>query len=280
MTVLREQDREALLKLLSDDDATVLHLLEEKFREMGAEGRLFLEGAAQKAGAAQRGARWMLRALSEHEAQEDFSRFCATAGESMDLETGCWLLSRTRYPDLNQPAYAARLDEWTRELRARLTGRETPRAAVEVCNRHIFQTLGFRGNREDYYDPDNSYLNRVLDRRLGIPISLGVLYLALTRRLRLPVYGVNLPGHFVLACRTKAGPFFIDVFNGGRILKETDCRDYCEQLGLEFRAESLSVASPRRILLRMCHNLRAIYATSDEARAQQFDRFIALLSRV
>ena len=288
MSMLRESDREALLKLLADDDATVLRLLGEQFTDMGAVGRAFLESVAGgTATEAKRGAKRILRTMSEQEAQEAFARFCATAGspssergKTADLEAGCWLLARTRYPELDQPAYEVRLDELARELRERLTGRETPRATIEVCNRHLFQTLGFRGNKQDYYDPDNSYLNRVLDRRLGIPISLGALYLALARRLRLPLHGVNLPGHFVLAWRSHAARFFVDPFNDGRLLTEADCREYCEQMGLEFQPQSLAIASSRRILLRMCHNLRAIYAASDEVRASQLDRFIALLSQV
>ena len=281
MSALREADRQALLKLLADDDATVLRLLEEKFSGMGADGREFLESVAgTPAAAAQRGAKGILQTMRERETHEAFASFCARCGETgVDLDTGCWLLARTRYPDMDQPAYEARLNEMARELRERLTGRETPRATIEVCNRHLYQTLGFRGNKQDYYDPDNSYFNRVLDRRLGIPISLGVLYLALARRLRLPLQGVSLPGHFVLAWRSDAAQFFVDAFNGGRLLTEADCRAYCEQLGLAFRPQLLAAASAREILLRMCNNLRTIYEASDEARAGQFDRFIALLSR-
>jgi regulator of sirC expression with transglutaminase-like and TPR domain len=280
MSTLRETDQRALLRLLADEDATVLRLLGEQFSDMGTDGRAFLESVASGSTVeARRGAQRVLRAIREQESQESFARFCATAGQSMDLEAGCWLLARTRYPELNQPAYEVRLDELARELRERLTGRETPRATVEVCNRHLFQTLGFRGNKEDYYDPDNSYLNRVLDRRLGIPISLGALYLALARRLRLPLRGVNLPGHFVLVWRSHAARFFVDPFNEGRLLSETDCREYCAQMGVEFGPETVSIASSRRVLLRMCNNLRAIYAASDGARAEQLDRFIALLSQ-
>lgn len=280
MSVLRDGDRLALVKLLADDDASVLRLLEEKFGQMGPEGRSFLESVAHGSDLeARRGAEGILRTLREREAHEHFARFCATTGSTADLEAGSWLLARTRYPELDEAAYVARLDELARELRERLTGRETPRATIEVCNRHLFHTLGFRGNKDDYYDPDNSYLNRVLDRRLGIPISLSVLYLALARRLRLPVYGVNLPGHFILGCQSTRGRLFVDPFNEGRFLTERDCRQYCVQMGLEFRRDSLSIASPRQILLRTCQNLRAIYATGDEGRAEQFGRFIALLSR-
>lgn len=279
MGTLRDNDRLALLKLLADDDATVLRLLEEQFTDMGTDARAFLESVAGgTASDAKRGAQWILRTMREREAHEAFAQFCATCGSTADLEAGCWLLARTRYPELNQAAYEVRLDELARELRERLTGRETPRATIEVCNRHLYQTLGFRGNKQDYYDPDNSYLNRVLDRRLGIPISLGALYLALARRLRLPLYGVNLPGHFVLMWRSHAARFLIDPFNEGRLVTEANCREHFDQMGVEFTSQSLAIASSRRILLRMCRNLRAIYAASDETRAGQLDRFIALLA--
>ncbi len=280
MSALRDADRQALLKLLADDDATVLHLLGEKFHEMGNEGRTFLEAVAQDAASnARRGAQSILQTLREREAHEAFADFCSATDRSTDLEAGCWLLARTRYPDLDHRAYEARLDGLARELRERLTGRETPRATIEVCNRHLFRTLGFRGNKQDYSDPDNTYLNRVLDRRLGIPISLGALYLALARRLRLPVQGVNLPGHFVLTWRVHDGGFYIDPFNGGRLLSAADCREYCEQMGFAFQPKSLAIASSRQILLRMCNNLRAIYAASDEPRTEQIEQFIGLLSR-
>jgi regulator of sirC expression with transglutaminase-like and TPR domain len=280
MSVLREADRLALVKLLADEDATVLRLLEERFAVMGPDGQAFLRDILNGPDAdARRGAQSILQSLREREASEGFCRFAATCSAPSDLETGFWLLAKTRYPDLDANAYHARLDELALELRARLTGRETPRATVEVINRHLFLTLGFRGNKRDYYDPDNSYLNRVLDRRVGIPISLSVLYLLLGRRLKLPITSVNLPGHFVLQWQSHKLRFFIDPFNEGRLLSEEDCREYCDQIGLKFSPQSLDEASTRQILARACNNLQAIYAESDPVRARQFDRFIALLTR-
>lgn len=279
MPLLREADRLALVKLLADEDATVLRLLEERFAVMGPDGQAFLRDILNGPNPdARRGAESILQSLRERDAAEAFCRFAATCNEPTDLETGCWLLAKTRYPDVEESAYHARLDELALELRARLTGRETPRATVEVINRHLFLTLGFRGNKRDYYDPDNSYLNRVLDRRLGIPISLSVLYLLLGRRLKLPLSSVNLPGHFVLQWQSHKLRFFIDPFNEGRLLSEKDCREYCDQIGLKFTSHSLDEASTRQILTRMCNNLQSIYAESDPPRAKQFDRFIALLT--
>jgi regulator of sirC expression with transglutaminase-like and TPR domain len=281
MATLRETDRQALVKLLSDDDATVLQLLEEKFLEMGPDGLAFLETVATDAAPdARRGARHILHTIRERDVFETFARFCATCGSAFDLEAGCWLLAKTRYPELDTVAYQARLDQMARELKERLTGRESPRATIEVCNRYFFRRLGFRGNEEDYYDPDNSYLNRVLDRRLGIPISLSAVYLLIGRRLGLPLHGVSMPGHFLLKWRATSGEFFIDAFNEGQVLHAEDCKEMCAQMGQGFKPEHLAAATARQILLRMCRNLQAIYVERDEARAEQFGRFIALLAHV
>lgn len=279
MATLRDTDRQALVKLLSDDDATVLQLLEEKFLEMGPDGLAFLETVARDAAPdARRGARRILLTISERDVLETFARFCATCGSAFDLEAGCWLLAKTRYPDLDTAAYQARLDQMARELKERLTGRETPRATIEVCNRYFFRRLGFRGNEEDYYDPDNSYLNRVLDRRLGIPISLSAVYLLIGRRLGLPLQGINMPGHFLLKWRSSTGEFYVDAFNEGQVLRVEDCKEMCEQMGQGFKPAHLATATPRQVLWRMCRNLQAIYVERDEARAEQFGKFVALLS--
>jgi regulator of sirC expression with transglutaminase-like and TPR domain len=279
VSVLREADRVALVKLLSDDDTTVLRLLEESFMEMGPDGRSFLRSVMQEAGpGARKGARQILVSLLERDGYEAFARFCATCNDSFDLEPGCWLLAKTRYPELDETPYHVRLDEMAHELKERLTGRESPRATIEVCNRYFFRRLGFRGNEDDYYDPDNSYLNRVLDRRLGIPISLSVVFLLVGRRLGFPLQGVNLPGQFLLKWESRQQEFFIDPFNEGQLLAEKDCRDLCEQLGYGFNPAYLTAATSRQILLRMCRNLHAAYAERDSARAEQLSRFIALLA--
>jgi regulator of sirC expression with transglutaminase-like and TPR domain len=280
MNGLRNTDRLALQKLLGDDDPHVLDLLEEKFSQMGPDGLVFLETTASGTDAdAARGAQQILQTIRRRLAWESFATFCATCGSQFDLEAACWLLAKTRYPDLDETPYRARLDQMARELKERLTSRETPRATVEVCSRYLFRTLGFGGNRKDYYDPDNSYLNRLLDRRLGIAISLSVMYLLIGQRLNLPLLGVGMPGHFLLKWQSATAQFFIDSFNEGHILNEEDCKHVCDNMGYPFSPATLAPVTPRQILLRMCHNLHAIYADTDPKRAEQFGRFVALLSR-
>jgi regulator of sirC expression with transglutaminase-like and TPR domain len=281
MKALREPERLALAKLLADEDPRTLELLQKTLAERGKEGITILESVVHRGEpTAQRNAAQILRVLRETAAWEALSRFCATCGSHFDIEEACWLVARTRYPEFDEAAYRARINQMAQELRERLTGRETPRATIEVCNHYLFRTLGFRGNRQDYYDPDNSYLNRVLDRRLGIPISLSVLYLLLARRLRLPLIGINMPAHFLLKWQSDTTSFYFDPFHEGELLNEADCRELCKRMGVEFNPLFLSPTTPQIILLRMCNNLQVIYAEREPARAEQFARFAAVLSRL
>jgi regulator of sirC expression with transglutaminase-like and TPR domain len=281
MKALREPERLALAKLLADEDPRTLQLLQEKLAERGPEGITILESVAHEGEpTARRNATQILRILRESAAWEALAQFCATCGSHFDIEEACWLVARTRYPEFDEPAYRTRIDQMAQELRKRLTGRETPRATIEVCNHYLFRMLGFQGNRQDYYDPDNSYLNRVLDRRLGIPISLSVLYLLLARRLRLPLIGINMPAHFLLKWQSDTTNFYFDPFHEGELLDETDCRELCQRMGVEFNPVFLSPTTPQIILLRMCNNLQVIYADREPARAEQFARFAAVLSRL
>ena len=153
MRALRDPDRKALAKLLADQDPRQLQLVQEQLAERGAEGITFLESVVLDGEpAAQRNAQQMLRVLRETAAWEALAKFCATCGSHFDLEVACWLVAKTRYPEMDEVAYRTRLDEMAQELRKRLTGRETPRSTIEVCNHYLFRTLGFRGNRQDYYD--------------------------------------------------------------------------------------------------------------------------------
>ena len=281
MKDLREPDRKALARLLADEDPRTLQLLQESLAGRGEEGLLFLESVVRDGDpTAQRNATQILRVLRETAAWEDLAQFCKTCGSHFDLEVASWLVAKTRYPEFDKAAYRTRIDEMAQELRKRLTGRETPRSTIEVCNHYLFRTLGFRGNRQDYYDPDNSYLNRVLDRRLGIPISLSVLYLLLARRLHLPLIGINMPAHFLLKWQSATACFFFDPFHEGELLDEADCQELCKRLGVTFNPMFLTPTTPQIILLRMCNNLQAIYADREPARAEQFGRFAAMLSRI
>jgi regulator of sirC expression with transglutaminase-like and TPR domain len=177
-----------------------------------------------------------------------------------DVLEGAFRIARAEYPDLDVAAYRARIEEFGRRARARAGGKG--RRALARVNEYFFGDLGFRGNEEEYYDPRNSYLNEVIDRRLGIPITLSVLYCEVARRAGLSAYGVGFPGHFLVKCLFRDGEAILDCFRG-RVLTHEDCQELLDSMGGEprvlFSEELLAIASPREILSRMLNNLRRIH---------------------
>jgi regulator of sirC expression with transglutaminase-like and TPR domain len=198
--------------------------------------------------------------------------FVGTAGLG-DLARAALAFARIEYPALDASPYLARLDEMGDQLRQRLealnrAGRLTPASRVALVGHYLFGERGLAGNRLDYYDPRNSCLNDVLDRGLGIPISLGVVYMEVARRAGFRVEGVNFPGHFLLTCSGDddapdlGDALVIDPFNRGVLMSEQDCRDLLESLSgdeITFDRALLVPASAREILVRMITNLKRVY---------------------
>ena len=190
------------------------------------------------------------------------------------------LLAKTQYPQINLEGYRAILDDFACELRARLQTIRDPKEILGTVNDYLFHELGFTGNEKNYYDPENSYLNRVIDRRTGNPINLSLLYMLLARRLRLPVTGIGLPGHFICRHQSSAAEIFIDAFNGGKFLSKADCVQYLAHANYSLRDDCLAPVSSRRMLLRICGNLHQTYLqlqrTEETTRIQ---RYLVALAR-
>jgi regulator of sirC expression with transglutaminase-like and TPR domain len=187
--------------------------------------------------------------------------------EAIDLAQAALLIARDEYPDLQVGHYLTVLDRMAEEMRARMRGGEGPTSLIAHLNRYLFDDLGFRGNLADYDDPRNSYLNDVLDRRVGIPISLSAIYMEVGRRCGIPLAGVSFPGHFLVRYAGSASPdeLLIDPFHRGALLTPAECgRRLEEQFGgrIPFRPEMLRRARNREILERMLNNLRRLFVGS------------------
>ena len=145
-------------------------------------------------------------------------------------------------------------------------------------NRTLFRKERFRGNWDNYFDPQNSYLNCVLDRRLGIPISLSVLYLLVARRLKIPVQGVGIPGHFMLKYLDQETELYVDPFNDGRFMSRAECIQSIVEAGYPYQADFMEGVGPREILARMLRNLILIYVDRQEITLERIlTRFLNLL---
>jgi regulator of sirC expression with transglutaminase-like and TPR domain len=190
--------------------------------------------------------------------------------ESIPLAAAALAIARMEYPDLDADHYLARLDEIAEQVRTRMRKNPTARESIALLNQVLFQEEGLRGNREDFYDPRNSFLNDVLDRKLGIPITLSVVYLEVARRAGFPVAGVGMPGHFLLKhYDVVAGEIFIDAFDRGRILGPDDCQQRLDEVyggQVDMRAEYLQPVTHREVLGRMLNNLRQIYLRQQNGR--------------
>lgn len=195
--------------------------------------------------------------------KENFAKEIAKAEPELNLARAALLLAGHITQSRETPTYyLTLLDDMARALQPTIDPASPPLAALESLNHYLFTELGFYGNRENYYDPNNSFLNQVLELRTGIPISLSVIYLELGWRLGLPLQGVGMPGHFIVSYKLPDDTIYVDVFNSGRILSEDDCLALSTALVTNravFRQNYLLPVTKKTILFRMLMNLKQIY---------------------
>jgi len=201
------------------------------------------------------------------------------------LARACLMIARDAYPSLDVERYVAEIDGLALRLRARLES-QSIEARIVALNEFLFEDLGYWGNTEDYYDPRNSYLNEVIDRRTGIPITLSILYMEVGRRIGLPLEGVSFPGHFLVRLRLAGGTLVLDPFAGGAPQSEDELRERLKRVIPEGAAQEVPVgelpldqflepASNRQILARLLRNLKAIYRETDKP-----ERLLDVLNRM
>jgi regulator of sirC expression with transglutaminase-like and TPR domain len=222
----------------------------------------------------------LLDLFAREDADTEFLRFCLTQGEEFDLETGAFLLAKTTLAQTNVQAYSALLDHFASELRLQLRAKNSGAENLAIINDCVFDQLGFSGNEENYYDPANSYLPEVIDRRSGNPISLCSIYMFIGKRLQLPIIGIGLPGHFVCRYQSTTEEYYIDAFNRGKLLTKNDCIKFLVKTNHTLQEGYLLPMSPRRILMRMCANLHQIYTELKYPQeTERFQRYLVALAK-
>jgi len=204
-------------------------------------------------------------------ARQLFAQEARQPERDLDLARAALLVAKEQYPGLAVEQYLARLDQLAEEVKDRLADETAPLVVLEELTRTLYQRHSFRGNRDAYYDPRNSFLNDVLDRRVGIPLTLGIVLLEVGWRLRLPLEGVNFPHHFLVRFQGDAMALLIDPFDAGRARYEDQAQDLLDRVyGGKVRLQEsfLRRASKRDTLVRLLNNLKGIFLNSgDHARA-------------
>jgi regulator of sirC expression with transglutaminase-like and TPR domain len=212
--------------------------------------------------------------LDPTNARDRFAEILNLADDQISLAEAALCIAAEEYPRLDVSLYLERLSDFAELASERVANQfETasgPGRIIQALNDTLFDDLGFHGNRDNYYDPRNSYLNEVIDRRAGIPITLSVVYIDVATRIGFPVEGVNLPGHFIVSHTAESGVIYIDAFNNGRLLGVAGCDELLKEVTggrAELTAEHLAPATARQILARMLSNLLSIYSKGDHRRA-------------
>jgi len=217
---------------------------------------------------------------------ERFAEMLSREDGKIELASACLQIAEDAYPGLDVDGYVGEIERFAKRLRARLAPDAAAEDRVIALNEFLFDDLGFSGNVDNYYDPRNSYLNEVLDRRTGIPITLAVLYMEIGRRIGLPLEGVSFPGHFLVRLPLRGGTLVLDPFSGGVPQSEGELRERLKRVIPREAAGGVPVAelpldqflepaSNRQILARVLRNLKGVYREKDHP-----ERLLEVLNRM
>lgn len=280
MRRLTGDDIQALIRLMGDTDPHTSGLARERLLHADVEDVLpHLSKAVADPDAIIRGrSRLFLEELRLNDLTKRWRKLASDP--TFDLEAGVLLLARYRYPETDMTPYSRWLDDMAVNVANDLPADLEMYRTIGVLNKHLFARTGLRGDAVRYYDPDNSCLNRVIDRKRGNPIALSVIYILVAQRLSLPVRGVGMPGHFIVKYEDGDDETWIDPFHQGRLLSRADCVRQIRRSGYPYRKQLLQPVPDRAILLRMLSNLQRIYAETEQvSQAEQIKIFQEIIAR-
>lgn len=255
-----------LIQLLTDRDDFVREKVRLQLVELGEDTLPFLEIAVRGGDVSLRvQAQKVINAIFPKKLGEKFRQLAQKGlGRDVDLETGILLIMEFGYPDFDPEACRENIDSLAHRLKQNLDPDANPSQTVSVLTHLLFQQEKFKGNQADYLNPDNTYLNKVLENKTGLPITLSALCVLVAGRLGLPIVGVGLPGHYIAKYNLPENAIYFDPFHQGRLLTRKDCIQIVEQFGQSFEEYFLSQATHRETLIRMMNNLVQVYQSSNE----------------
>ncbi len=220
----------------------------------------------------------MTEEFSQHySSYQAFEELVIGENTAIDMAKAALLIATIEYPHLEVEQCLARLDALARRVRvilglplidSHIPEEMTPLMVIDAINKVLFEEELFHGNESDYYNPNNSFLNKVLDDRVGIPISLSLLYIEVGKRVGLQIEGVGLPFHFVVCCTLPTEILYIDPFERGLLLSEQDCRERIRRMShnklTRLPHHFFEPVKPKQLLVRMLGNLKSIYLNKED----------------
>ncbi len=210
--------------------------------------------------------------------RDRFADCVATPEAELDLANAALWLAAEEYPEIDPQVYLGRLESLAERVRVAWGRRPGTVAALDALRSVLVEEENFGGNTHDYYDPRNSFLNEVMDRRVGIPITLSVVWIVVAQRAGIPIEGVDLPGHFLVRLLDRQRPVLVDPFCGGMLMSTQDCEERLRRMHADetrLSSDHVVAAGPKQILVRMLNNLRLIYLENED-----YARALAVVDRL
>lgn len=274
---LADKEIKIIIDLLSDEDADIVASMRHKLFELGEEAVQDILNATAPNSRVHKEASRVLMRFREPSLEERFRNLNVDENGDIDLEEGAFTLARFAYPDLDVGSYKSRLGHMAFELAPQVAPDDHPIRVIRTINHYLFDAQKFRAPLR--YDPDDTFLNRVLDRKRGWPITLSAIYLILGQRIDLPLVGVAMPKHYIVKYSAPSGQeIFIDPYNHGQVLTPNECAD---MIGEKLTEDLLPEATNRFTLFRMMNNLKHTYLSLDQSKnARRIDGLIQILQDV
>lgn len=263
---------ESLIYLLDDPDPTVQSGVKNRFKELGEHAVPLLDQFRSESvkDSEKKSINEVLYYITIESLFEDFSELIEFGIKSRaDLEDALLLLARFGNPTLRTGEYRRKLDALSAQISSKVANTPSVTEKMQIILHFVFRELRFRGDADKYHNLDNAYLDRVIDRRKGLPIMLSMIVVFIAQRLGLPFYGVNMPIHFMLLYETHNQQILIDPFDGGTIVTYNQCFYFLKKNGIDPRPEHLQKADYREVLLRTIRNLINSYSKVNETRKME-----------
>lgn len=254
--------REAIVRLLEDGDPDTVRMVKDQLVQAGCDARDELMSLCDMGDTeAALHAKEILSIIADREAEDEFTLLCHFFGDHNDLERANWMLAKALQPRTDFRALETKVNAWGRQFLVKSSGAVSSRERVILLSKFMSDELGFRGNTDDYYSERNCLMSSVIETRMGIPITLTLLYKMVAARAGMCVAGINLPGHFI----ARHGDLYFDPFHRGKILTKADCAAILAKQQLALHDGHLEDATSRQILVRVLANLLYVFDLHREA---------------
>ncbi|HMB40496.1 MAG TPA: transglutaminase-like domain-containing protein [Balneolaceae bacterium] len=260
-----KKEIESLIYLLDDPDPEVQTGVQKRFKEIGEHAVPLLDQYRSETirNSEKESISEIIYQITFNNVLDEFSDILEQGvSNRRQLEYALLTLSKFGNPTLRVQEYQKKLDKLSSQIGSEIAYTPSITEKMQILLQYVFRELRFRGDSSDYHHPDNAYLDRVIDRRKGLPIMLSTVVMFLGRRLNLPFYGVNMPIHFMLMYKTHNQDILIDPFDGGTIVTYNQCCYFLKKNGIEPRPEHLEKADESDILVRCIRNLKHSYTKS------------------